>query len=113
LLSSYPEPDDDDLELDEDDPVVPESDQIEHKEYALATPTRNPAMPYFVVVCRLDKEYAFIIILYIKVKINFKSVCYMYYYFYIYQYQYQNQNESSPMFYHKLSAYFKQRTALD
>jgi hypothetical protein len=57
LLSSYPDPEEDDLlELD------PESDQIEHNEYALAAPTRNPAMPYFVVLCRLDKEYELIIL---------------------------------------------------
>jgi hypothetical protein len=44
LLSSYPDPEDEDLlELD------PDSDQIEHNEYALATPTIKPARPYFVV----------------------------------------------------------------
>jgi hypothetical protein len=107
---SYPDPEDDD-ELLEDEPV---SDQIEHKEYAPATPIRNPAIPYFVVDCKLDKEYE-LIILYIGKNIIlyfifyiifillllFLSVWYMYYYFYIYQYQNKtNKNESSLMFYH-------------
>jgi hypothetical protein len=54
-VSSYPDPDD---EL----PDVPESDQIEHNEYAPAIPTINPAIPYFVVDFRLDKEYELIIL---------------------------------------------------
>jgi hypothetical protein len=67
LLSSYPDPEEDDLldELDELDEPEPVSDQIEHNEYALAHPITNPAIPYLVVLFRLDKEYALIILYYI------------------------------------------------